>query len=83
MDKADWDAIWDYAGVLKTSYGVQAPVGGILGRSITFIVDKLVQFWDDHKATLIPFLSQAAIAALQALVAAQADIAVVNQEGPR
>jgi hypothetical protein len=46
------------------------------------MVDKLVEFWDDHKSTLIPFLTDFAIAALEALVAARSDISSINLPGP-
>jgi hypothetical protein len=65
---------------------VSAPLavgGGVKGRWIRILVDKLVEFWGRHQATLIPYLSQLAIAALQSLVAAQADIDIVDPPGPQ
>lgn len=77
-----WTDIFNYAEVLKVTYG-ERPVGNqIIGRSITVLVDALVGFWGRHKATLIPFMTNLAIAALEALVAAKADIDLVNPIGP-
>jgi len=54
----------------------------VQGRFISILVDKVCAFWGRHKASLIPFLSQLAIAALEALVAAKSDIDTVNPPGP-
>lgn len=77
-----WMSIFDYAETLKVTYG-EMPVGNeIIGRSITYLVNKLADFWGRHKQTLIPFMTNLAIAALEAIVAARADIDLVNPPGP-
>lgn len=83
MTTEEWTAIYTVAGVQKAIAGDLPVVNGIIGRSITFLVGKLVDFWGAHSATLIPYLTQAAIAALNALLAARADIDRVNPRGPR
>lgn len=60
-----------------------APVTGIKGRWIVFLATKLCEFWLAHKATLLPYLTNLAIAALDALVAHLAEIATVNLPGPQ
>lgn len=77
-----WAALLQVADLEKASAG-DMPVGNqIKGRSITYSVDDLVEFWGKHKSTLLPFLTNLAIAALNALVAAQTDIDAVNPIGP-
>ena len=79
-----WLAFIQYARTVQTSTAIPGPgVHGVRGRFIRVLVDRLVKFWGDHQATLIPFLSQLAIAALQSLVAAQADIDVIDPPGPQ
>lgn len=82
MNKDEWMAVWDYAGAVKTAAGDLPVTNGIVGRWITVLVNKLTKFWAQHSATLTPYLTQAAIAALQALLAAQPDIQRVNPPGP-
>jgi hypothetical protein len=78
----DWMTIWENAGVLKEAYGTRAVSHGIIGRSISSFAAKLENFWTRHQDTLIPFLTQFAIATLNAVVAAKADINAVNPPGP-
>lgn len=78
----EWAAIFTVAGLEKAAAGDRPDENEIKGRSITYGVDDLVQFWNRHKATLLPFLTQFAIAALNALVSAQTDIDVINPPGP-
>ena len=81
LTPAAWSGFYDQALMLQPGPPA-APVHGIRGRFITSLVAKLCKFWGDHQAELIPFLSQLAIAALNALVAAQTDINAVNPPGP-
>lgn len=83
MTEEEWIAIWQYAGVLKANAGPGPSPGGVIGRFISVLVNKLCDFWNEHKDTLMPVLSHIAIAALEALVASRAEINLVNQEGPR
>lgn len=78
-----WAAYLAYAGALKEAGGDSPTPGGIKGRFITVLVNKLCEFWEKHKDTLIPALTQVAIAALEALVAQRANINTINQPGPR
>lgn len=82
-DAEQWQAYYDYAGALKAAADGSLPSTGIVGRSITYLTDKLIVLWGKHKATLIPFLSQLAVAALEAIVANKASIDAVNPPGPR
>lgn len=77
-----WMAIFHAAGVMKSVAGDMPATNGIIGRSITYLVGKLVVFWGRHKARLIPFLTQLAIAALEAVATAKPDIDRVNPPGP-
>jgi hypothetical protein len=79
-----WAALYTTAGLQK-AHGATPPsiISGIKGRWITVLVNRLCEFWGKHKATLIPVLSQLAIAALDAVVSAQADIQEVNPPGPQ
>jgi hypothetical protein len=58
------------------------PVSPVTGRFIKFLVGRLVKFWGKHKATLIPYLTQLAVAAAEALVANQGSFDNVNPPGP-
>jgi len=80
-DAEIWQSYYDYAGALKAAYPTASP-SGVIGRSIKYLVDKLARFWKDHKATLIPILSQLAIAAIEALVGNQAAFDGINPPGP-
>lgn len=82
-DLERWVAMFDYAGALKAGATTPAATTGIVGRSITFLVNRVCDFWAAHQATLIPALSQLAIAAFQAMIAARADIDAINPPGPR
>jgi hypothetical protein len=82
MTDAEWLAILHYAQVLQPLPGAISAPNDIKGRFIRQLVDRLVAFWGRHQATLIPFLTQAAIAALNALVAAQSGIDAINPPGP-
>lgn len=81
-ERDSWLAIYDAAVLAKTTAGTDASPNKIIGRSITYIVNRLVDFWGQHKATLIPVLSQLAIAALEAVVTARPAIQQVNPPGP-
>jgi hypothetical protein len=82
LTEEQWMSIFDYAQTLKVTYG-EMPVGNqIKGRFITVLVDRLADFWGRHKQTLIPFMTNLAIAALEAIVAARHDIDLVNPPGP-
>lgn len=78
-----WQSYYDYAEAEKAAVTPVLSYNGVIGRSITFLVNRLVKFWGDHKSTLIPVLSQLAIAALEALVAQQANIDLVDPPGPQ
>lgn len=83
ITEEQWAAFHTVAGVMQLVAGSGVPPGQpVEGRSITSFTEELVRFWDDHKVTLIPVLSQLAIAALEALVAALPDILSVNGPGP-
>lgn len=83
ITEEQWAAFHTVAGVMQQIAGSGVPpTGPVEGRSITTFAEELARFWDDHKATLIPVLSQLAIAALEALVAALPDILTVNGPGP-
>lgn len=78
-----WAALYVVAGVMKAGSGPPGPPGTpVQGRSISTFADDLVRFWNDHRDTLTPILSQLAIAALEALIAALPDILAVNGPGP-
>lgn len=81
MTEEQWNSLFSYAGTLKATYGPTSLANQVVGRAITYIVDRLVKFWGRHKATLIPVLTQTAIAALEAIVAAKPDIDAVNPPG--
>lgn len=77
-----WAAFLTTAQVLQPEAIPKAPIVGIKGRFITVLVDKLVEFWARHQDQLIPYLTQLAIAALNALLAAKTDIDNINLPGP-
>jgi len=81
---SEWQAVLDYANLLKASYPdlAAAPPNGTPGRSISELADMLAEFWGRHQDTLIPVLTNLAIAALQALAAALGDIKAANPPGP-
>lgn len=82
MTEEQWVAIWRTAGAKKGIAGqINSPVG-IIGRSISFLAKRLVDFWKKHRATLEPWLQQVSIAALDALEVALLDILSVNGPGP-
>lgn len=64
------------------SMAPSAPSGPIVGRFLSVLAKKAGEFWTRHKATLIPVLTNLAIAALDALVANMASIEAVNNPGP-
>ena len=78
-----WDAIYKAAGALKLQHGTSPLATGIRGRFISVLIDKVIDFWGRHQDTLIPYLSQIAIAALEALVVNQAAYRNLNSPGPR
>lgn len=77
-----WLAIYDHATVSKATAGDRPFANQIPGRAITYIVHKLNIFWGRHKARLIPFMTNLAIAALEAMVTAEPDIQAINPPGP-
>ena len=80
----EWVHFWKVAGTLKATHAaIPVPANGIRGRWITVLYDRLCKFWNDHKETLIPVLSQFAVATLEALIAARSDVHHVNPPGPR
>jgi hypothetical protein len=82
MTDDQWMAFLTTARLLQPSATPTAPVVGIKGRFISKLVDVLCDFWVKHQATLIPFLTHLAVAALNSLVAARTDIDAVNLPGP-
>lgn len=54
----------------------------VRGRSITYIVVRLVEFWGRHRITLAPYLDAATTAALDALAAAVGAVLAINPPGP-
>lgn len=81
-DDEKWAAIHEMAKVLKAENPAPAAAFNIQGRFITVLVDALAKFWKAHRDTLIPVLSQLAIAALEAIAAQAASIRNINQRGP-
>jgi len=82
MTREQWIALWDAAEGAKANAGDQPAVNQIKGRWITVLVHELVVFWGKHKSALLRYLSVAAIAALEAIVSAEPQIAVINPPGP-
>lgn len=81
-EEQQWMAIYTAAGLSAPPGGPSAVPNLVKGRFIAALATKLVLFWGRHKATLIPFLSQIAIAALDAMVAALPAIQSVDPPGP-
>lgn len=81
-DAEIWAEIFKQAGVKKAVYTVPAPASGVKGRFIAHLATVLVNFWNKHQATLIPVLSQLAVAALEAVAQNLTAIAAVNNPGP-
>jgi hypothetical protein len=54
----------------------------VRGRSITYLILKLVEFWGRHKITLNAYLDAAVATALDQLLASVLDALVVNPPGP-
>lgn len=77
-----WQAYYDYAKALKSAMGTTAPAGNIKGRFLAVLVNKVVKFWEKHKATIVPFLTNLAIAALEALAAQATAIGTIDPPGP-
>lgn len=77
-----WAEIYKQAGVKKDMYDVPTPQFGIRGRFISVLATRLAKFWVRHQDTLIPFLSQLAIAALEAVAQNLPAIQAVNPPGP-
>lgn len=77
-----WLAIYQHAALIKATAGDMPATNQIAGRAITYIVHKLTIFWGNHKARLLPFLTNLAIAALEAMVTAEPDIQRINPPGP-
>lgn len=82
MTRDQWIALFDAAAGAKAVAGDFPVTNGINGRWITVLVHHLAQFWGRHKVTLLRYLTTAAIAALDAVVANEADIQRVNPPGP-
>lgn len=81
-DEQLWLEIYKQAGNKKAIYGSGTQGVGVRGRFIAVLAEKLVNFWNKHQATLIPFLSQIAIAALEAMAQNLGAIQQVNSPGP-
>lgn len=80
------EEIW--AGYLAGAAAAKASVptslaAGIAGRFIAVMSKRLVEFWGKHRATLVPCLTQLAIAALDALAAQLINIITVDPPGPQ
>jgi hypothetical protein len=58
------------------------PEFDIRGRSITYMVLRLVEFWGRHRLTLEPWMDPAVVAALTALADALVAIMSINPPGP-
>lgn len=82
-DEERWAAYLTAAQAQTNRTDPLAPATGIKGRWIAFLAKKLVDFWQKHKATLLPYLTNLAIAALDALVAHLGEIQVVDPPGPQ
>jgi hypothetical protein len=54
----------------------------VRGRSITYIILRLVEFWARHKITLMPVMDPAVAGALDQLVTSIVDALNVNPPGP-
>lgn len=52
------------------------------GRSIVYIIVKLVEFWGRHRLTLAPVMADAVISALDALQAVVTQALQTNPPGP-
>lgn len=82
-EQQQWDEIFKYAGVIKAQAGDFPPVFGIKGRFITALVERLTDFWQRHRDTLAPYLTQIAIAAIEAVLANKGAYQNLNNPGPR
>lgn len=54
----------------------------VRGRSISYLILKLVEFWGRHKITLNAFMDAAVAAALDQLLLSVLDAVKVNPPGP-
>jgi len=54
----------------------------VRGRSITYLILKLVEFWGRHKITLNAFMDAAVATALDQLLTSVLDAMAVNPPGP-
>lgn len=54
----------------------------VRGRSITYLILKLVEFWGRHKITLNAFIDAAVATALDQLLTSVVDAMAVNPPGP-
>ena len=79
---AEWDAFLTRAKLDQPLDVPVAPINAIRGRFIAELTVRLVKFWGEHRATLIPVLTQLAIATLDALTSAVTDIKAVDPPGP-
>ena len=82
ISEEDWGVFIKNANVQKAMVVAPGTGNQIKGRFIKILADKLIEFWERHKNTLIPFLTNLAIAALDALASAQNDIGSVDPPGP-
>lgn len=78
----EWQAFLTRAKLDQPLDTPTAPINGVRGRFIAMLATRLAKFWGEHRATLVPVLTQLAIAALDALVSALADIQRVDPPGP-
>lgn len=82
MTEAEWVAIFTMAGAKAPA--VPGPsVHGLVGRSIAKAAQLTCFIWGRYQARLIPYMTQAAIAALDALVVALPVILNLNPPGPQ
>jgi hypothetical protein len=83
MTEEQWLGFYHVAALAMGTRTAPGPVTSpVKGRFIAVLVDRVCKFWADHRATLIPYLTQLAIAALDALLSAQIDIHNVDPPGP-
>lgn len=82
-DEQLWAEIYKQAGNKKQALGAPAAPTGLQGRFITALILRLVAFWEKHQSTLIPVLSQLAIAALDAVAQRINEYKALNVPGPQ
>lgn len=83
MTTDEWAALFTVATFKKTSATPGPGLHGLVGRSITKAAKLVARLWGKYQDHLIPVLSAATIAALDALVATLPDLLRVNPPGPQ